>query len=202
MGRFRGRAFHALVIALATTASGCVGAAQHRGEPLAGWPPPAGPTSLAVNFIAVADDRQVPGLRLGSLDTEDGMRKGVRRALEECRGIRMSESGAQAWDRRAVFSTVIVSRNETQAMVTIFLCGFTLFLSPAVIPSDIQMSARIYDGDGKEMGEFHENGSESEYVELFLLFVFPFWTDSEAYEDECYELARRIVLAAMKAGVL
>jgi hypothetical protein len=192
----------AAVLGLAVAASGCIGAAQHRGEPLAGWPPPAGPKPLAVNLVAVVDERQVGGVMAGVADPDGDMKRGVRRALEESRGIQVSEGAVQGWDRRAVFSTLTKTKDEGKSAASAIFCGFTLFLSPLFVNFDVQMTAKLYDGDGKELGVYFQRGDSSLYCSLLFFWAWAVWPTSKAYEDECYELTRRIILDARRAGAL
>jgi len=190
------------ILGLVAVTPGCIGGAQHRGEPLPGWPPPAGAKPLAVNLVTVLAQPDL-AKRIGSTaDLEGGMKKGVHRALEECPGIRLSDGPAQPWDRRVVVSTLTKRKDEGKTAATILLFACTGMLFPVVTTFDIQLTARIYDGDGEDMGVFFQRGDHTEYTSPFFLFVFLVWPVSQSYEDECYELTRRFLLDARGAGVL
>jgi hypothetical protein len=191
------------ILALASL-PGCAGFAQHRGEPLAGWPPPAGPKPLTVHLLSV-----VPAGSGGAQVTaplaspERNVPDGVRRAWASCPGLRVVEGGAQGWDRRVVTQVATRTKDEGTTAATAVLCGFTLMLVPAVITFDLQMTATVYDAEGRELGVFYQRGDQSDwFMSWLLLFVWPFFPTEEAYEDEVYELARRVILEAKGAGIL
>ncbi len=194
----------AAVLGLSLAVSGCIAAAEHRGEPLAGWPPPAGPKTLTVNLISVVDPRQKFKMDSGiaKMDQAEVMKMGMRRAWSECPGLTVSERPDGDWDRRVVLTNLTKLKDEGKTNTSLVLYMLTGSAFPAIWTMDIQISAKVYDGEGRELGTFFQRGDETVYFSFLYVFVFPVWMPSKAYEDECYELMRRILLDARRAGAL
>jgi hypothetical protein len=157
---------------------------------------------MAVDILAVMNPAADRPPVLG--DKLEEMRQGVARAWADCPGVTVAAAGGpgQAWDRRMVVTCNTKQEKMGLTIGSAFWFGFSGTLLPAIASFKLQLTAGLFDSDGKDLGTYFEEGHFSVWMGLLLLPVWPFRGIPEACEAESYELTRRIILEAMKAGAL
>jgi hypothetical protein len=193
-----------VVLGAALASIGCIGFSKHGGSELPGWPPPAGPKILGVNVVAVIDPRaegtDLANNMLG--ENTEAMRMGVVRAFSGCPGFNPVEAPSQAWDRRVVVNFKTLEEQIGFKRFTVIMSGLTILTLPVIEKYRLQLTATIYDSDGRNLGTYFQEGGVGIWASLLFLPAWPFSGISAGCESETYELTRRLILEAKRAGAL
>ena len=179
--------------------NGCAAFRSGETQPPATWPiskePGKQSISLLISGEAVVNERRqdVPQ------QTMQIWQEVAEKAYKESGLFSDVKIGAAETDLRAEIH--VLDQGEG-SMGMAFVSGLTLTLIPCNTQEDLVVKTTLKNKDGQELGTYEKKENMDFWIQLFLIFIMPFYWPNTVATDMLYDLNRATIGEAYGAGLL